>query len=91
MTVQYYDIKPGFVKDVRNIDMQSCLLALEKPVLIFNIENDALVNESNAKEIQQWVKGETTLINLKNTDHLLSDRQSSSHVAQQIINWLEKR
>jgi len=88
---QYYDIKPGFVKDVRNNDMQSCLLALEKPVLIFNIENDALVNESNAKEIQQWVKGETTLINLKNTDHLLSDRQSSSHVAHQIINWLEKR
>ncbi len=88
---QYYDIEPGFVKDVRNIDMQSCLSVLEKPVLIFNIENDALVNESNAKEIQQWVKGETTLINLKNTDHLLSDRQSSSQVAQQIINWLEKR
>ena len=88
---QYYDLDPEFVEDVRKVDMQAYLSALEKPVLVFNIENDALVNESNAKEIQQWVKGETTLINLKNTDHLLSDRQSSSHVAQQIINWLEKR
>jgi len=88
---QYYDLDPEFVEDVRKVDMQAYLSALEKPVLVFNIENDALVNESNAQEIQQWVKGETTLINLKNTDHLLSDSQSSSPVAQQLLNWFEKR
>lgn len=85
---QYYDIKPGFVEDVRNTGMRSRLSRLEKAVLIFNIENDALVDESNAKEIQQWVKSETELITLKNTDHLLSDRQTSANVAQQIIGWL---
>ena len=58
--------------------MQLTMSQLTKPVLIFNIENDALVDEDNAKEIQQWVKGETTLIDLKNTDHLLSDRKTSS-------------
>lgn len=85
---QYYDIKPSFVEDVRNTGMRSRLSRLEKAVLIFNIENDALVDESNAKEIQQWVKSETELITLKNTDHLLSDRQTSANVAQQIIGWL---
>lgn len=87
---QYYDIKPEFVKDVRSANMQSVLSKLEKPVLIFNIENDAVVNESNAKEIEMWVKGETQLITLKNTNHLLSDRQTSSKVAQLIIEWLQK-
>ena len=87
---QYFDIEPEFIEDVRNTDMQSCLSKLEKPVLIFNIENDALVDENNAKNIQQWVKGETQLITLKNTDHLLSDRQSSADVALKIIEWLKK-
>ena len=88
---QYFDIEPTFVEDVRNINMQSRLSTLEKPVLIFNIENDALVGESNAKEIQQWVKGETTLIDLKNTNHLLSSKTASIDVAGRIIDWLEKR
>ncbi|MCG6938581.1 MAG: alpha/beta fold hydrolase [Gammaproteobacteria bacterium] len=86
---QYFEIEPGFVDDVRSVNMRATLGELDKPVLLFNIENDALVNESNAKEIQQWVKGETELITLKNTDHLLSDRQSSGKVAQQIVVWLE--
>ncbi len=88
---QYFDIEPEFVENVRNFNMQSCLSNLDKPVLIFNIENDELVNEQNAKEIQQWVKGETELITLKNTDHLLSDRQSSVDVAEKIIDWLDNK
>ncbi len=87
---QYYDIKPEFVEDLRKANMQSVLSGLEKPVLIFNVENDSMVGESNAKEIQQWVKGETELITLKNTDHLLADRQTSAEVAQKIIVWLQK-
>ncbi len=87
---QYYDIKPAFIEDVRNANTQAVLSRLEKPVLIFNVENDGMVGESNATEIQQWVKGETELITLKDTDHLLSDRQTSAEVAQQIIAWLQK-
>ena len=86
---QHYAIEPEFVEDVRNTDMQSILSRLDKTVLIFSIENDAVVGEDNAKEIQQWVKGETQLIILRNTDHLLSDRQSSADVAKKIIEWLD--
>jgi len=86
---QFYDIEPGFIHDVRNIDMQSCLSRLDKPVLIINIENDALVDEINAREIQQWTKGETTLLTIKNSDHLLSDRASVNDVADKILHWLD--
>ena len=88
---QYFDIQPEFIEDVRNTDIQSILSRLEKPVLIFNIENDAVVDEENAKEIQQWMKGEAELITIKNTDHLLADRQSSAAAAQKIIEWLKNQ
>lgn len=87
---EFYDIEPQFVEDVRSIDMQSCLSALDKPVLIFNIENDALVGEDNAKEIQQWTRAETELVTLKNTNHLLSDKTATTDVAGRIVDWIEK-
>jgi putative redox protein len=88
---RYYDIRPEFVDDLRKANMKGVLSRLEKPVLVFSVENDSTVSESNAREIQQWVKGKTELVTLKNTDHLLSDRQTSAGVAQKIIDWLKKR
>jgi len=85
---QHFTIEPQFIEDIRSANMQSILSQLNKPVLIFNVENDNVVAEKNAKNIQQWVKGEAQIITIKNTDHLLSDRQSSTDVAQQIIDWL---
>lgn len=85
---QYYDIEPGFVEDVRNTDMESTLSQLEKPVLIFNIENDALVDESNGNEIQQWVKGDATLVDVTGSDHLLSNKEAVEIVAGDIIKWI---
>jgi len=87
---KYYNIKPEFVEDVRNANTKKILSRLEKPVLIFTVENDSMVDEKNAREIQQWVKGETEVVTLKNTDHLLADRQTSAEVARLIIAWLKK-
>jgi putative redox protein len=87
---QFYDIGPQFVEDVRDWDMQSQLSKLRKPVLIFKIENDELVSEKNADEIQQWVEGETTLITLRNTDHLLSNKESNADAVNKMVDWLEK-
>lgn len=84
-----HDINPQFVEDVREWDMQNQLARLDKPVLIFNIENDALVNEGNASEIEQWVNGKTTLINLKDTDHILSNKEANEEMVERIVDWLE--
>ncbi len=88
---EFYEIEPEFVDNVRSIDMQSCLSKLDKPVLIFNIENDALVNAGNATEINRWVKGGTKVISVANTDHLLSNRQASGDVAEKIVDWLKTK
>lgn len=88
---KFYDIKPQFVEDVWRWDMQNKLAQLDKPVLIFNIKNDSLVGEENSREIEQWVNGETTLIDLYNTDHLLSEKQANIDAVKQIIDWLKTK
>jgi len=87
---KFYNINPQFVTDVRRWDMQQTLNDLNKPVLIFNVRNDALVNEEDAMEIEQWVGGKTDLIHLDNTDHLLIDKTAHTYAISQAVRWLEK-
>ncbi len=87
---EYYDIDPEFIDDLRSYDMQDRLSKLEKPTLIFNIVNDALVNETNATELDAWIKGDSKIITLENSDHLLSKKQDSDLVTQNIVDWFEK-
>ena len=67
--------------------MQQRLTELNKPALIFNVVNDALVNEKNAEQLQTWIKGESEVINLENSDHLLSKKQDTDFVAKEIEKW----
>jgi len=87
---KFYDINPQFVNDVRQWDMKQKLKNLHKPVLIFNVQNDALVSEEDASEIEQWLGGKTDLIHLENTDHLLTDKAAHAYVISQAVRWLEK-
>jgi putative redox protein len=84
-----FNIKPDFLQDVRAFDMQENLSKLNKPVLIINIEDDALVEASNAQDFQQWVKAETQLVTLKNTDHLLTNREATAEAAEIILDWIK--
>jgi len=87
---QSYDIKPAFVENVRSIKMQALLSQTTKPTFIFTIENDALVNEKNAEQIEQWLAGETQTIKVTHSDHLLSNREATEKVAQNITQWLNE-
>jgi len=87
---QLFDIDPEFVHDVRAFDMKAVLIKLTKPVLILNIENDDVVGDENARQIQQWHSGESVLVDINNSDHMLSDRESSEGVADLISDWIRK-
>ena len=87
---QYFDIEPGFIEDVRSYDMKQMLSELDKPVLVVNIENDALVDADNADEIKAWTASNVEVVDVKGSDHLLSNRQASEFVAGEIVNWLKK-
>ncbi len=87
---QFYDIEPAFVDDVRSFDMKQQLSNLTKPVLIFNIKKDELVNETNAQQIQDWSNSETTLIHVSDSNHLLSNREATELVAGDIVKWMQR-
>jgi len=84
---QRYEVEPHFIEDARQYDMQALLAKMTKPALIFNIENDTLVGEGNAEQIDNWIAGESKIITLENSDHVLSDRNDARFVAEEISAW----
>lgn len=84
-----YDIEPQFIEDLERYKMQQRFSNMSKPVLIFNVINDALVCESNATELENWISGPTTIIDLNNSDHLLSSKKDTDYVADEIDRWLQ--
>lgn len=85
---QHFEINPTFVEDIRKVDMRTILSTLEKPVLVVNIKNDALVKQQNAQQINHWVGGDSMIIDVSDTDHLLTSRDITAKVANYIVHWL---
>ena len=85
---EHYEIEPEFVEDLRSYNMRQRLASLNKPALIFNIANDALVDEKNAAELNEWIMGDSKIITLENSDHLLSNKHDTEFVTQEIERWL---
>ena len=86
---QHYDIEPQFIEDLRQYDMQKRLAALHKPILIFKIVNDALVDSVNADEISAWTGGPSRIVTLDKADHLLSNKDDAAFVAEEIAEWFK--
>ena len=86
---QHYDLEPQFIEDLRQYDMQQRLALLNKPVLIFKVRHDALVDDHNADEINAWTSGPSRIITLDKADHLLSNKDDAALVADEIMAWFE--
>ena len=87
---QHYDIEPQFLEDLHQYDMQQRLASLHKPVLIFKVLHDALVDGNNADEISAWTAGPSRIITLDKADHLLSNRNDAAFVADKIVKWFDE-
>ncbi len=86
---QHYDIEPQFLEDLHQYDMQQRLASLHKPVLVFRVVNDALVDSENADEISAWTGGPSRIVTLDKADHLLSNKDDAAFVANEIATWFE--
>lgn len=86
---QRYRISPQFVSDLKQHDMQSVLAELEQSVLVFNVVGDTVVDEQNALDIQQWCREHSIIIDLPNTDHTISDKQTAKLIAGRIREFID--
>ena len=84
---RHYDIEPQFLQDLHRYDMQHRLASLHKPLLIFRVVHDALVDSENADEIDAWTAGPSRIVTLDRADHLLSNREDADFVANEIARW----
>ena len=84
-----YQIEPPFVEDLRRYDMRERLALMHKPVLVFRVLHDPLVDATNADEIKAWTSGPSTIVTLDKADHLLSNKDDAAFVADQIMTWFK--
>ena len=87
---QTYHLNPQFIQDVRSYDAVTLFKEIYKPVLIFNVLHDELVDVKDAEEIQQWVSGESKIVTLDKANHLLTDKKDSDFVSEEIIKHIKK-
>ena len=69
-----YPVKPQFVTDVRNYDLQKRLSDFNKNLLSIRAGKDTLVADKDADEIIKYTTGQHELFDIDNADHLFSNR-----------------
>lgn len=86
-----YPVRPQFVSDVRNYDMQKQMHGYSKAIMAIRAEKDSLVKPKDAEEIIAYTSGDHYLLDLDQADHLFSDRAITESMIVQICNWLDKK
>ena len=84
-----YPVKPQFIHNVREFDMDSALQAYDKSLLVIRAGKDELVKPEDAEEILTYSDNETRLFQLDEADHLFRDRQHSDLLVTEINQWLD--
>ena len=86
---QMHPMNPQFLNDVRSYDSKTLFAEINKPVLIFNVQHDEMVSPKDAEEINQWVSGQSKVITLDKANHLLTDRNDTTKVVDETLNWIK--
>ncbi len=85
-----YPVKPQFIVDVRQYDIDKQMQAYNKPVMAIRAGNDSLVNTQDADDILAYTSGEHYLLDIEHADHLFSDRADVDYMISEITNWLKQ-
>ena len=85
-----YPIKPQFLSDLKNHDLDTTIHNLKKAVLIFHGENDKLVIIEHAEKIFATAQQPKSFVSLDTADHVLSDKKDASYVAEVIYSWIQR-
>lgn len=85
-----YPIKPQFLADLAQHNLQIDLQELDKAILIFHGEQDKLVPIEHADKIYAAARQPKSIVSLDTADHVLSNRQDSHYVADIVESWAQR-
>ena len=80
-------IRRSFLEAVEKLDVETCMAALRRPVLILHSPVDQVVGLDHASRLFGASKHPKSFISLDDADHLLSRRQDAAYVANVIAAW----
>lgn len=82
-----YPVTPQFLLDLEQHNLPDKIHQLNKAILIFHGEHDNVVPSDNAEKIYQAARQPKSIISLDSADHILSERNDSTYVAELIDSW----
>ncbi len=85
-----FTIKKQFISDLEENSLEKVLPSLNKSLLIFHSPQDSIVSIENATKIYTASKHPKSFISLDGADHLLSNREDSTYVAEVLAGWASR-
>lgn len=85
-----FKIKKQFIDDISLHNTTEHLANLNKALLIFHSPVDSIVSIDEAAKIYQASRHPKSFVSLENADHLLTNKQDASYVADIISSWASR-
>lgn len=85
-----FTIKKQFLEDIVEQSLQDKLEHLDKSLLILHSPQDQTVAIENAAKMYHAAKHPKSFISLDGADHLLSNKEDSLYVGEQIASWAKR-
>ena len=83
-----YPVKPQFVEDVRQYDMNKLMAGCDTAILAVRAGRDQLVPAADADAILTFSTAQTKLLELAEADHLFSDRNQIDDIVRHILTFI---
>ncbi len=85
-----FQLKRGFLDDLRQHDLPAQVRKLRKALLIFHSPLDEIVEIDNASELYQEALHPKSFVSLDQADHLLSNLEDARYVGATLAAWAER-
>lgn len=83
-------IRRSFVESVEEIDVEKCIAALRRPVLVMHSPLDQVVGIDHASRIFMAARHPKSFISLDDADHLLTNATDANYAAAMVAAWASR-
>jgi len=85
-----FRVQKQFIEDIEGHDQTGRIGSLKAPLLVFHSPVDEVVGVENAAEIFKAAKHPKSFMSLDRADHLLTDPDDASYVADMLVAWARR-
>lgn len=80
----------GFYRDLKGYDATGLMARVHAPTLAIHLGDDGIVQAKNAEAIHASAAGESELVTVEGSDHLMSGDDHEAGVVEASVDWFER-